>query len=74
MHVHTKGFAHGFLTLVDNCEILYFHSAYYTPENEGELLYNDPRIDIEWPNEIKHLSERDKGHLHLEESFRGIET
>jgi dTDP-4-dehydrorhamnose 3,5-epimerase len=69
-----KGFAHGFLTLVDNCEILYFHSEFYSEENEGAILYDDPRINIKWPIEIKHLSERDKKHLHLKQNFKGIVT
>ena len=67
-----KGFAHGFLTLEDNCEILYFHSEFYSQENEGGILYNDPRINIKWPNKVKYLSDRDKKHLFLEQSFKGI--
>lgn len=68
-----KGFAHGFLTLEDNCEILYFHSEFYSPQNESGILYNDPMIDIKWPRQIKYLSERDKEHEYLKESFKGIE-
>jgi dTDP-4-dehydrorhamnose 3,5-epimerase len=68
-----KGFAHGFVTLVNNCEILYFHSEFYSSKNEGGILYNDPIINIKWPIEIKHLSERDKKHEKLNSSFKGVE-
>ena len=68
-----KGFAHGFVTLDNNCEILYFHSEFYSSKNEDGISYNDPLINIEWPIEIKHLSERDKNHEKLKSSFKGIE-
>jgi dTDP-4-dehydrorhamnose 3,5-epimerase len=68
-----KGFAHGFVTLVNNCEILYFHSEFYSSKNEGGILYNDPIVNIEWPVEIKKLSERDKKHYKLKPNFKGIE-
>src|SRR6185437_5217361 len=37
-----KGFAHGFITLADNTEALYFVDEFYSPENERGLRYNDP--------------------------------
>ncbi|HEX8468721.1 MAG TPA: dTDP-4-dehydrorhamnose 3,5-epimerase [Allosphingosinicella sp.] len=46
-----EGFAHGFLTLSDRAEVLYKASAYYAPESEGSLVWNDPDIGIEWPVE-----------------------
>ena len=55
------GFAHGFVTLEPDSEIVYKCSDYYAPESEGAVLWNDPEIGIEWP--IKNdpiLSEKDK--------------
>lgn len=43
------GYAHGFLTLEDNCEIAYKVDAYYAPESDGGIAWNDPEIDIIWP-------------------------
>jgi len=55
-----KGFAHGFVTLEADSEIVYKCSEYYAPEAEGALRWDDPDIGIEWPimgNAI--LSEKD---------------
>ena len=43
------GFAHGFITLEADSEIVYKCSDYYTPESEGTVFWNDPVIGIEWP-------------------------
>jgi dTDP-4-dehydrorhamnose 3,5-epimerase len=43
------GFAHGYLTLEDDTDVLYKVDAPYTPSAEGGLLWNDPAIGIEWP-------------------------
>ena len=55
------GFAHGFLTLRPNSEIVYKCSDYYAPETEGALTWNDPDIGIDWPitNELT-ISDKDK--------------
>lgn len=43
------GFAHGFMTLMPETEIVYKCSDYYAPETEGALLWSDPAIGIDWP-------------------------
>jgi len=52
-------FAHGFQTLEDQCEVFYQVTAFYTPELEGGLRYNDPRLAIEWPLQVSTISEKD---------------
>ena len=39
----------GFITLTDSCQLIYNHSAYYTPGSEGGIRYNDKIININWP-------------------------
>lgn len=68
-----KGFAHGFQTLEDDTELLYFHSSIYTPSNEGALNIIDPLLNIKWPLKITKLSERDREHKFLDNNFQGIE-
>ena len=44
-----KGFAHGFLVLSDEAELLYKASDFYAPQGERTLLWNDPEVGIDWP-------------------------
>jgi dTDP-4-dehydrorhamnose 3,5-epimerase len=60
MFLIPKGFAHGFQTLTDNCEILYFMSEFYSPKYESGVRWNDPFFNIKWPIKNPILSEKDK--------------
>ncbi|HYE23345.1 MAG TPA: dTDP-4-dehydrorhamnose 3,5-epimerase [Candidatus Paceibacterota bacterium] len=54
------GFASGFYAYADDTELEYYYSALYNPDGESNILWNDERIGIEWPDKNPILSERDK--------------
>lgn len=53
------GFAHGFLTLEDDAEVLYHISTAYHPPAERGVRWDDPAFGIEWPLRPTVLSPRD---------------
>jgi dTDP-4-dehydrorhamnose 3,5-epimerase len=53
------GFAHGYQTLTDAANVLYLVSEFYTPELEGGLRYDDPKLEIKWPRAVSDISEKD---------------
>jgi dTDP-4-dehydrorhamnose 3,5-epimerase len=63
------GFAHGFLALEGNTEFLYKTTNYYSKESERSIIWNDPDIDIKWPEiaEIK-ISDKDKEGCQLKDA------
>tara|TARA_Y100001934_G_scaffold280695_1_gene388084 strand:- start:469 stop:1053 length:585 start_codon:yes stop_codon:yes gene_type:complete len=67
-----EGFAHGFQTLTEDCEMYYFHTAAYSTESEGALNALDPRLNITWPKSITEQSERDQAHPMLGDDFDGV--
>lgn len=67
-----EGFAHGFQTLTDNVELLYHHSAFYAPDHEGGLHFDDPAIGIDWPLVPGNVSVKDRERPFLTEGFAGI--
>lgn len=68
-----EGFAHGFQTLESDCELLYFHSQYYSPIAESGVNALDPRIGVVWPLGITERSVRDAEHPMLSMDYSGIE-
>ncbi len=71
-----KWFAHGFIALEDNTEILYKCDEYYDPSNEIWIRYDDPNIHIDRDSIMKNhnikeliLSEKDKKHPTLREFY-----
>jgi len=67
------GFAHGFQTLTENCELLYIHSSFYEVDAEDALNALDPKLSIDWPFEITELSERDHNHPMIDTDYEGID-
>ena len=67
-----KGFAHGFQTMIDHCEMLYFHTVEYQPTYEGAINPQDPMLSIRWPQAIVEMSERDRTHPMLLPNFKGL--
>jgi dTDP-4-dehydrorhamnose 3,5-epimerase len=68
-----RGFAHGFQTLTDDCELIYLHSSAYAPKAEGALQVSDPALNIQWPLPITDISTRDASHSPIPATFAGIE-
>lgn len=66
-----RGFAHAFITLTDDVEALYMVSAYYSPENERGLRYDDPALDIQWPLLPVEISDKDTKWPDLNPEFHG---
>lgn len=55
-----KGLAHGYMTLEADTEAQYKVDAYYNPESEGGVVWDDPELRIRWPDIRPILSEKDK--------------
>ena len=54
-----EGFAHGFLTISNNAEVLYKTSDYWNKDCEKSIRWDDETLNINWPMPPKHLSEKD---------------
>ena len=68
-----RGFAHAILTLSDNAEAIYLVSAFYGPEQERGVRWNDPALRIEWPIEPCEISAKDAKWPDLDPVFHGLE-
>jgi dTDP-4-dehydrorhamnose 3,5-epimerase len=66
------GFAHGFQTLTDDVQLLYFHSAAHAPEAERGLDPFDPALGLAWPLPPTVVSERDRGWAPITADFEGV--
>ena len=64
-----RGFAHGFVVVSETAEFAYKCDDFYHPEDEGGIIWNDPDVNIVWPEVGKIiLSEKDKKNPTLAES------
>jgi dTDP-4-dehydrorhamnose 3,5-epimerase len=67
-----EGFAHGFQALTDHAGLIYFVSAFYSPELERGLRFNDPAIAINWPLPSGDISSKDRNCPLIGSSFTGV--
>jgi len=68
-----EGFAHGFLTLVDDCDVHYHMGASYVPDAGRGFRWDDPTFGIEWPAPPVLLSERDATYPDFDPATFGLE-
>lgn len=61
------GFAHGYVTLEPNTEVIYKVSNYYAPDQDRGLAWDDPALGIDWGVKAEQviLSDRDRKHPRL---------
>ena len=63
-----EGFAHGFLTLMEESEVLYQMSEFFHAECAAGIRWNDTKLAIDWPEDVTILSDRDA----LYQDFDGL--
>jgi len=68
-----RGFAHGFLVLSDEAEVVYKVDNVYALDHEGGLIWNDPDVNIPWPIDNPILSQKDQKWPTLKELIEGGE-
>lgn len=66
------GFAHGFIALTDEVEMLYIHDHPFVADAQRGIRYNDPAISIAWPIPIAQLSQKDADYPVLPSDFVGL--
>jgi dTDP-4-dehydrorhamnose 3,5-epimerase len=67
-----EGFAHGFITLENNSQLIYHHTSFYKPGFESGLRYDDPKLSINLPLSPVIITEKDKSYPLINSSFTGI--
>lgn len=70
-----QGFAHGFMTLEENCEVQYKVDHLYDPTCDRGIRYNDPTIGVQWPLDVTPVcSKKDEEAPLLEEAEMNFEV
>jgi dTDP-4-dehydrorhamnose 3,5-epimerase len=67
------GYAHGFQTIENKTILTYFHDNYYNKSSEFSIRYNDPMIEVSWPNVPSNISKKDLATRLLSPDFKGFE-
>jgi len=68
-----RGFAHGFCTLVPDCEVQYKVDQYYSQAHDRGIAWNDPALAIDWPTNTPVLSDKDGRHPLLADADNNFE-
>lgn len=55
-----QGFAHGFQTLENDTEVFYQMSEFYAPEYARGVRWDDPKLNIQWPDDVRIISVKDR--------------
>jgi len=64
-----EGVAHGFVTLEDDTEVIYFSTAPYAPRLERGVRWDDPKFGVRWPIEPAVISQKDRSHPDFDPSW-----
>ena len=67
-----EGFAHGFQTLKNNSALIYHHTAFYTPQADAGIRFDDVAININWKLPAVNISDKDKNYPLIDKNFKGI--
>jgi len=67
-----EGFAHGFQVLEPESELLYLHTAFYAPQFDAGLRFDDPRLKVAWPMPVTDVSVRDRQYPLIDREFIGL--
>lgn len=64
-----QGFAHAFITLQNDSEVLYLVSEFYSPTHERGIRWDDPYFNIAWPIQPKVISDKDRNHPYFNPAY-----
>ena len=65
-----EGFAHGFVSLTDETEVLYKTTDFYCSSSEASIRWDDPTVSIDWPMmDDMHLSTKDASASFLKDAI-----
>ena len=65
-----EGCGHGFQTLTDATQVLYFMSEFYSPQHARGIRYDDAALGIPWPLEVTCISKADLNWPRFEGSYK----